>query len=262
MLEYWEEFKTIALTALFNPPFLFLLLVLFFLGKFIGMLTRRLNIWKILILAYIALFMWQPVMNAGPIIGGVFFLGILSNHSRTIFSALTWARGLGDIFFALRYRRAFEEIRRREQEIEERERRLREEERKQAYSQSQQNRQERPGWQQEAKNFRQGAQQQEQHQQSQSKAQQESKQRSSSQRNQQQRQKTQSPPPGGSTSTNSTRDMHLQTLGLKPGRSYTREEIKKAFRASAKRTHPDMGGKPGEFEAVKRAEQWLLAVKC
>ena len=245
-MEFLDDLKTFLLTALFNPPFLFLVLVLFFLGKFIGMLTRRLNIWKILILGYIALFMWQPVMNAEPIIGGVFFLGILSNHTRTIFSALTWARGLGDIFFALRYRRAFEEIRRREQEIDERERRLREEERKQAYSQSQQNRQERPGWQQEAKNFRQGSQQQEQHQQSQYKTHQKSRQQSSSQ-SQQQRQKTQSPPPGGSTNTNSTRDMHLKTLGLKPGRSYTRDEIKKAFRASAKRTHPDMGGRPGDL---------------
>ena len=256
-MEFLDELKTFLLTALFNPPFLFLVLVLFFLGKFIGMLTRRLNIWKILILAYIALFMWQGVMNAGPIIGGVFFLGILSNHTRTIFSVFIWARGLGDMVFALRYRRAFEEIRRREQEIEERERRLKEEERRQAYSQSQQNRQERPGWQQEAKNFRQSSQQQEQREQSQSRAKQGSRQKSSSQGSQQQRQKTQSPPPGGSTSSNSTRDMHLQTLGLRPGRSYTREEIKKAFRASAKRTHPDMGGKPGEFERVYKSYGWL-----
>ena len=69
---YLEEFKTIALTALFNPTFVVLLLILFFVGKFFEKLTRRLNIWKILIALYFSIFLFPAVRDAGPIIGGVF----------------------------------------------------------------------------------------------------------------------------------------------------------------------------------------------
>ena len=97
-----NELKAFLLTALLNPPLLFLLLILFFVGRFFGMLTRRLNIWKILILAYFAFFLWKPVIDAGWVIGGVFVLGILSNHTRVFLSAFTWAGNLGDMVFALR----------------------------------------------------------------------------------------------------------------------------------------------------------------
>jgi hypothetical protein len=88
MMGYLEELKTIALTALFNPTFLALLLILFFAGKFFGKLTRRLNIWKILIVGYFSIFLFPAVRDAGPIIGGVFLLGIASNHVGMLFSVL------------------------------------------------------------------------------------------------------------------------------------------------------------------------------
>jgi hypothetical protein len=131
-----EELKTIALTALFNPTFLALLLILFFAGKFFGKLTRRLNIWKILIVGYFSIFLFPAVRDAGPIIGGVFLLGIASNHVGTLFSVLGWASSMGDVIFAFRYKSAFADIRRREQELKERERRLKDAEMRQAYQQA------------------------------------------------------------------------------------------------------------------------------
>ena len=58
MMGYLEELKAIALTALFNPTFLALLLILFFAGKFFGKLTRRINIRKILIVGYFSIFLF------------------------------------------------------------------------------------------------------------------------------------------------------------------------------------------------------------
>jgi len=130
MIDFLDQAKFWGLTALFNPAFLALLLILFFAGKFFGKLTKRLNIWKILLLAYFGLFLYAPVRDAGPILGGIFLLGMASNHTRLIFSIFGWARNLGDVIYAFRYRRAFEDIRRREQEQE----RQADEERRRAYA--------------------------------------------------------------------------------------------------------------------------------
>ena len=114
-----EGLKFWGLTALLNPLFLAFLLAVYFTGKFVGKLTIRPNIWKFLLLCYLGLFLFPNLRNAGPIIGGLFALGFFSAHIRSIPSILSWAGGIGDFFFALRYRRAFEDIRRRERELEE-----------------------------------------------------------------------------------------------------------------------------------------------
>lgn len=61
-----------------------------------------------------------------------------------------------------------------------------------------------------------------------------------------------SPPPN-----NSTRDKHLQTLGLKPGWDYKSDEIKKAYRRKVMKVHPDVGGSHEEFIAVQEANDRL-----
>ena len=80
-------------------------------SKFFGKLTRRLNIWKILILAYFGLFLFEPVQDAGPILDRFFVLGAASNHIGTLFSVLVWASFLDDVIFALRYKSAYSDIR-------------------------------------------------------------------------------------------------------------------------------------------------------
>lgn len=248
MMGYLEDLERIALTALFNPAFLALLLILFLAGKFFGKLTRRLNIWKILIVGYFSIFLFPAVRDAGPIIGGVFLLGIASNHVGTLFSVLGWAGSLGDVVFAFRYRSAYSDIRRREQELEERERKLREAELRQAYQQQEQGQRARAGWQQGAKGFREKTEDKKARGSSGNK-----QGGTSGSSGQKQRAKTSySPPP-----QSDVREQHLKTLGLKAGRDYSLEEIKKAYRRKVMKAHPDVGGSQVEFIAVQNAYEWL-----
>lgn len=248
MIEYLEQLKTIALTALFNPAFLGLLLILFFVGRIFGKLTKNIRLWKILVLGYFALFLYAPVRDAGPILGGIFIAGMLSNHISTFFSVLRWAGNLGDVLFAFRYRSAYEDIRRREQELEERERRLREAELRQAYQQQEQGQRARAGWQQEAKGFRQKPEDKTQSRSSGSR-----KSGGSQRQEKKQRSKTSYTPPPQSD----VRARHLETLGLKSGRDYSPDEIKKAYRRKVMKVHPDAGGSQVEFIAVQNAYEWL-----
>ncbi|MEP2942697.1 MAG: hypothetical protein ABJO72_02755 [Hyphomicrobiales bacterium] len=210
MIDYLEDLQRIALTALFNPAFLFLLIVLFLAGKYLGKLTKGLSWWKILLILYFGLFLYEPVRDAGPILGGIFVLGIASNHVRTFFSALSWAGNLGDLIYAFRYRSAFEDIKRREKKLEERERELRDEARRQAYRQQEQEQSARAGWQDEAKGFRGKTEGKKA-----SGADGKRKQHTSGSKRQEQA-RSYLPPP-----QTDKRAQHLRTLGLKPDRDYS-----------------------------------------
>ena len=245
MIDTLSQLKTIALTALFNPTFLALLLILFFAGKFFGKLTKRLNIWKILLLAYFGLFLYGPVRDAGPILGGIFLLGMASNHTRLIFSIFGWAQNIGDVIYAFRYRKAFEDLWRREQEQEN----SADEERRRAYAEYDRQSQQQRAWQDEVREHRQksgadpagrGA------------GQKEKPRAKRKARNGSQRKRTGQPP-----AQNTTRDKHLLTLGLKPGREYTAVEIKKAYRKAVMKAHPDAGGSQAKFIAVVNAWEWF-----
>ncbi len=244
-----DELQRIALNALFNPAFLGFLLILFFMGRLFGKLTKNIRLWKLLLLGYCALFIYAPVRDAGPILGGIFIAGMLSNHVGRFFTALSWAGNLGDALFAFRYRSAYEDIRRREREIEERERRLREAEQRQAYQQQERGHRARTGWQQDAKSFRQKAGQQK------SGASSGAQQQDTSGvggNNKQQKTRSYSPPP-----QSDIRDNHLKTLGLKPGRNYSLDEIRRAYRRKVKKVHPDVGGSQVALIEVVSAYEWL-----
>lgn len=58
---------------------------------------------------------------------------------------------------------------------------------------------------------------------------------------------------GQKSSSLTPRDLHLQTLGLRPGQSYSPAELKAAWRKKAKETHPDAGGSKAAFIAVVNA---------
>lgn len=124
MIDFLSDLKTVGLTALFNPTFLFLLIVLFLLGKLIGWLTRNINIWKVLTLAYFGVFLFRPLQDAGLIIGGVFILGVASNYMDYFRNILGWAGNLGDVVSAFRYRSTFQDVSRLEREIDELKRQL------------------------------------------------------------------------------------------------------------------------------------------
>ena len=248
-----EGLKFWGLTALFNPLFLAFLLAVYFMGKFVGKLTIRPNIWKFLLLCYLGLFLFPNLRNAGPIIGGLFLLGFFSAHIRSIPSILSWAGGIGDFFFALRYRRAFEDIRRREQELEEELRRARAQARNGQQGESDAQRQ----WRREQDTERnrqaeEAARQKQEKANAGSKAQEKARQGDGQKRNEQTSGtgRTTSPP-------DDLRAKHLRTLGLDPRKTWNPDEVKAAYRRAAKRSHPDAGGSSVEFIAVQNAWEWL-----
>ena len=243
------DLQSALLTILFNPVLLVLFLLIFFLGKFIGKLAVRPNIWKILALLYVGLLLFQPLRDSGPLIGGVFLLGVLSSHTALIFNILGWARNLGDVIFALRHRRAFDDIRRREQELDERERAFRAEEARFRREQGKES-QEQHGWRDEAKRRRKTKTNEKSSGSAGGRSSGSgSSQNRSSERGQQSARQQSSP--------KDERDGYLIILGLRPGRSYTREDYKRAYRRKAKNTHPDGGGSQSAFIAVGEAYGWL-----
>ena len=51
----------------------------------------------------------------------------------------------------------------------------------------------------------------------------------------------------------------MVTLGMDPTQGYTKDMLRDAYHARAKETHPDQGGDPVTFDAVKLAYEGLLA---
>jgi hypothetical protein len=248
-----EGLKFWGLTALLNPLLLAFLLAVYFTGKFVGKLTVRPNIWKFLFLCYMGLFLFPNLRNAGPIIGGLFALGFFSAHIRSIPAILSWAGGIGDFFFALRYRRAFEDIRRKEQELEEELRRARAQARGTQQGESEAQRQWRRERETERDRKAEDASQQKQGQGSSGSTEQENARQGNGQKSNDRTSGTgYTPPP-----PDDIRSKHLRTLGLDPRKSWNPDEVKAAYRRAAKRAHPDAGGSAVEFIAVQNAWEWL-----
>jgi len=248
----WEILKFWGLTALFNPLFLGFLLAVYFTGKLVGKLTIRPNVWKLLALCYLGLFLSPNLRSSGPIIGGIFVLGFFSAHIRRIPSILLWAGGVGDFFFALRYRHAFEDIRKREQELEEQLAQARAEARRAQQGESDAQRK----WRREqeaerARKAQEGSQQQNGQSRAGSTAHKKNRQRDG------QSSGTASGKVYTSTPSDDLRAKHLRTLGLDPKKTWNPDDIKAAYRKAAKRTHPDTGGSASEFISVQNAWEWL-----
>jgi hypothetical protein len=221
--------------------------------KFAGKLTKRLNVWKFLLLAYLGVFLFEPLRHAGPIIGGLFVLGFFSAHIRNIPSIVGWASGLGDIVFAFRYRRAFEDIRRREQELEEELKRARMQARSGQQGESDAQRQ----WRREQETER-ARKAEEAERKKQEKASGGNKTQEKARQGDGQKRNDQASGTGNTAHPpDDLRAKHLRTLGLDPRKTWNPDEVKAAYRRAAKRTHPDAGGSSVEFIAVQNAWEWL-----
>ncbi len=55
------------------------------------------------------------------------------------------------------------------------------------------------------------------------------------------------------------RSMAMMILGLDPDEPLDRDALRRAFRASVKRNHPDAGGSPHTLRAIIRAHDLLMA---
>lgn len=238
-----------AITGMKLTPETVILLGFFFaLGWLFGKLTTRIRVIKGIFLAIFGSAVLVFLSVAPGVIVFFFIAGVLTNHGPLLARVIYWAQDIADIFYALQYRQAFEDIRAEEARMEEELRQARAEAYARAHARGDSSTQDR--W------------------------------RKSSGRGQEkpgagEKEKAgggagrQKEPPRGSTGAAKSkhptcdplRDKHLQTLGLKPGQEYSPEEIKKAYRRRAKATHPDTGGDAQEFISVKAAFEALCRRK-
>ena len=203
----------------------FIVLGLFFLsGFYFGKLTKKLSILKVLLALLIGSQIYLFLVNAHFLIIWAFLLGVLANHAKLIYRAYYWAYDLKDVLFALKHRTAFDDIRRREEELEDRIRQFRNEQ-KEFYKQSSTN---------EPNNTHSNRQER-------------------AQKSKPQSHDKSKPKPRH----DDIRGKHLRTLGLDPMQNYNSEQIRKAYRAMAKKTHPDTGGSKATFIEVMKAYEWL-----
>lgn len=245
---YLDGLKTLILTALFNPAFLLVLVIIYFLGKLVGHLATRPNVWKLILLGYLGVFLYEPVRSFGLFFGGIFFLGVFNGAIRNIPSVLTWAGSLSDVVFAFRHQLAFEDIRRHERELEEELRRARAEAAQARAQSGARESQSQQRWREEA-----------------------------------QKERSKKPPPSGGGRGQGAQDArgdtrtfskpkpqqardplaarYLAALGLDPGKHYSQTEIKAAFRKAVKTAHPDVGGSSAAMREVLAAYDWLTRNK-
>lgn len=238
------------LTILFNPLFLAFLIGLYFFGKFVGRMVSRPNIWKLLLLCYLGVFLFEPLRNLGWFLGGVFLLGFFSGTIRNLPGILSWADGLGDIIFALKHRSAYEELKAQERAFEDELRRARENAARDTAGQSRTQQ----DWKAQAEQARAKSKSAGGNQHARAAG---GAGRGSDQSGAQSE--------GGRISGAQQRPSfdqriqrrHLETLDLDPDKPHTLHEIKKAYRKRAMATHPDKGGDPHELRQVVNAWEWL-----
>ena len=208
-------------------------LILFFgLGYLFGKLTRRVGIVKGFFVVVFGLYFYYALKDTYGVVILAFVLGILANHSYLYIELFQWAQSIGDVFFALRYRRAYEDMRRREAEFEAQARAARAEAYARARAQGESDRQRQ--WREATGTS------------------------GTAGGNTGGKQQTREPPrPGGSNVHEGLRAEYLRTMGLDPNGEYTAQDLKKAYHRQAKRAHPDAGGSAQEFRDLTSRYEWL-----
>jgi DnaJ domain len=230
---------SVALLGLnFNLGNTLVLGTLFGLGLLFGKLTRRISFGKGILALILGVHLYDLLAHARYPFVGAFVLGFLFKHSYLYLGIFRWARSLGDIVFAMRYRRAFEDIRKQEAELEELERQLRQKTREQFKNQQSD---EQRKWREQARA-----------------RQQQGAGNASAGGGGSDHQHRQERPSGASGSAGSnSKGQYLKMMGLDASKNYSKDELKRAYRRRAKETHPDLGGSESAFREVSGAYEWL-----
>ena len=220
---------------------------IFMLGWLFGKLTRRIGIIKGILLGIFGSAVLAFLSVAPGVFVITFLAGVLTNHGPILARVIFWAQDLADFFYALKYRRAYEDIRAEEAKVEEELRNARAEAYKRAHAFGDSSSQER--WRKSSTSDGDKASQGEGFASSdEEKATNDEKSEASAASFESAEQtKTRSP------SQDPVRRRHLEVLGLDASGEYTQDEIKKAYRKRAKETHPDAGGDAQEFIDVRAA---------
>jgi hypothetical protein len=109
-----------AITGMKLTPETVILLGFFFaLGWLFGKLTTRIGVIKGIFLAIFGSVALVFLSIAPGVIVFMFIAGVLTNHGPLLARVIYWAQDIADIFYALQYRQAFEDIRAEEVRMEE-----------------------------------------------------------------------------------------------------------------------------------------------
>lgn len=118
MIENLSYFFAFTFHFLSEPVVVIFLAAVFYCGRLFGGWTRGFNVWKYLILAYFGVLIFRPLEGLDLLIGTVFLLGAASMYLDLLRGIFSWSGGITDVLSALRFRSAYEDIRRLEREIE------------------------------------------------------------------------------------------------------------------------------------------------
>ena len=221
MIEFFEVMFR-ALTGLkLTMPSLIAIFVFFALGVLFSKFAKNMGVLKALLALFLGYFIASILSTFLGVFSLAFASGFLSNQSLFFYRLLLWAEDLSEIWYSLKHRHAFEEIRSREDELEDEIQRLREELKRK-------NQDEKP------------------------KAKPSGQQQSNGQSS-----NGDYKPKGHKNQADI--DCCLKILELETGREYTSKEIKKAYRRLAMIHHPDMPtGSHDAFVQLGVAVEYLM----
>lgn len=221
MIEFFEVMFR-ALTGLkLTMPNLIVIFVFFVLGYLFAKFAKNIGVLKALLVMIAGYFIASILSALLGVFSLAFAIGFLSNQSLFFYRLLIWAEDLSEIWYSLKHRHAFEEIRSREAELEAEIHRLREELKRKGQG-------EKP------------------------KSKPSGKQQSSGQSS-----GGEYKPTGHKNQADI--DRCLKILELETGREYTSKEIKKAYRRLAMIYHPDMPtGSHEAFVQLGVAMEYLM----
>ena len=201
-------------------------LILFFgMGYLFGKLTRNMGLIKGFFALIFGLYFYVMLKDAYGAIILAFLLGVVANHINFLVETVLWAQDIQDIWFAHRYRKAFEDIKRQEREFEEQQAQAR----RDAY--------------------------QKQQAQGESRKQQQWREQKTSGASQK---KASGGSGGGTLRERHPHDAYYRTMDLDPDGTYTKADLKRAYHRQAKKAHPDSGGTSSEFQELGESYEWLL----
>jgi curved DNA-binding protein CbpA len=228
------------------PLFIFICVILIGFGYVAGN-ARNFNLFKFILLASI-LFPFFSTLNVSKDHIITMSMAFLVGYLLTYANLLSFIGDeLSNFINAIRYRDAYEDIKRKEAEVEELRKKY------ERYQKAENARKREEEYQKRKKQSQEYRQQQRANQQENTSSSGKSDKSTSSNSYQH-------------TSRNSTRNNYLEILGLNPSGSYSHNDIKKAYRKQANKYHPDKHYSKGEetvkemskkFKEINSAYEWL-----
>lgn len=226
---------------------LILMGLFFFGGKVLGKLTVNVGFLKFIALLFVGIWLYENLSGVRTLFAASFFVGVLSNHldwwDLSYHFSRLWGGAGGGMVSLYKARSENARLKQKIRELEEELDRMRESRQRHEGSAGSSQQQ---SWKEEARSSR-------------------SKTSGGSQKSSsgtggssQQQSRSSSSSSTEDSLSRSRRERHLRALGLDPSGTYSKQDIKKAFRKMAMKHHPDTGGDPVTFMVVKEAYDWLM----